>query len=197
MTDDDTPNTQDGGAFNDFRAGVNLTDDGNASNGTYNPQVGASTLATGLTEGTWYNLWMVVDNANDTMDLYLNGGISKPTVGDKINGSPVAFMNGTANAIDRFVVSGSGQVNGNQLTACVDDINLDAGAVSAALFFDDFETYAANASNITAGPWTTAAGSGATRTVRDDGTATPFGSNNQYLEMDDANTSDDREEWER
>lgn len=104
-----------------------------------------------------------------------------------MNGSPVGFINGTANALDRFVVSGG---LGTSQNAHIDDISLTSGGLNPALFFDDFESYAEDAGVTTAGPWAFTGGTAAARTARGDSSGTPFGGNNQYLEMDDANTSD-------
>lgn len=51
------------------------------------------------------------------------------------------------------------------------------------LFVDDLESYTADSTAlVTAGPWATKRGP---ETVRDDVTATPFGSSNKYLELKD------------
>jgi len=193
VTDLDTPNTSTAG-FPSFRAGINMVDDGNTTNGTYNLKAGATTLATGLAEGTWYNAWLVIDNATNTMDVYLNNGYSEIVAADKINTSPVAFINGTANALDRFVVSGG---LGAQQKANVDDINLDAGDISTTavysntrLFFDDFENYSANTDIDTSGRWGTANATAGFWTVEDESTATPFGAGpNQFGNLNDSSAS--------
>lgn len=61
-------------------------------------------------------------------------------------------------------------------------------AEAGTLFEDDFESATANTAIDTSGPWATAAGGSTLRTVRDEGTATPFGSPNQYGELDDDTT---------
>ncbi len=60
-------------------------------------------------------------------------------------------------------------------------------AQGAILFSDDFESYDADSSIGTGGPaiWGEAAGNTAYRTVRDENTATPFGSPNQYAQLRD------------
>ena len=127
LTEVAVPSTQDGGLFADFRSQIALTADGTASDGNFDLVSGATTLTTGLTTNTWYNVWMVIDNANDTIDVYLNTGSSDATAGDKLNGTPVAFLNTTAAALDRFVTSGSGAVGGVEHSVHVDDINLAPG----------------------------------------------------------------------
>ena len=126
LTDLATPNTTTAG-FPSFRAAVVLRDDTTANDGLFNLVVGGTTLTSGLTTNTWYNLWMVVDNNTDTVDYYLNTGSGDATIGDKLNGSPVAFLNTTSNALDRFVASGSGAVGGVEHSVYIDDIHLASG----------------------------------------------------------------------
>jgi len=70
VTDLNDPGTQTAG-FPSFRAGINMVDDGNATNNLYDLKAGGTTITTGLSEGTWYNAWLVIDNATDTMDVYI------------------------------------------------------------------------------------------------------------------------------
>lgn len=114
-------------SFPDFRAQIALTDDGTANNNIFNLVAGPNVLATGLNENVWYNLWMVIDNNADTMDVYLNTGSGDATTGDKLNASPVAFLNSTASALDRFVTSGSDSYNNPGHNVHVDDIHLAPG----------------------------------------------------------------------
>ena len=159
-----------------------MVDDGNSANNLYNLQAGATTITTGLQEGTWYNAWLVINNATDTMDVYINEGSSRPTVGDKVNGAPVPFINATGNILDRFVVSGG---LGTTRNAAIDDIGIQSGAVTAALLFDDFEPYTVNANVPTSGMWGFIGGTGNTNKTRNQSTATPFGGPNQYAELID------------
>jgi len=62
---------------------------------------------------------------------------------------------------------------------------LSHAASGAVLFSDDFESYSANSTLTTSGPWGTASTVTAPIIVRDEATATPFGSPNQYLDFND------------
>lgn len=64
-------------------------------------------------------------------------------------------------------------------------------AHAAVVFSDDFEAYAANSTLGTGSlsPWGTANGPAGYRTIRDQTTATPFGSPNQYLQLADTGSS--------
>jgi len=79
--------------------------------------------ANGLAPGTWYDVWMVVDNAADVTDFYLQGGdvATQRKVGDNLG-----FRNGTASNPMRtfFLNVGSG---GN--VVLVDDVHVSAGEV--------------------------------------------------------------------
>jgi hypothetical protein len=126
LTDLDAPGTQTAG-FPDFRAQIALTDDATANNNLFNLVAGPNILATGLTENVWYNVWMVIDNSTDTMDVYLNTGSADATAGEKLNASPIAFLNGTTAALDTFITSGSDSVNSAGQNVHVDDIHLASG----------------------------------------------------------------------
>lgn len=173
----------------DFRAGIQTGDDGNNANGLFDLYAGGTQLTTGLSENTWYNVWMVVDNTTNTMDVYLNDGLAKVSTADKLNGSPVAFMTGTSNALDRFAVAAS-SISGGSYSARLDDLKLDAGAVNPALFFDDFETATAGAAIGNSGPWGSSSSTAGNWIVRDEATADPFGAGtNQYLDLADGSAS--------
>ena len=90
--------TTDAVVFGDFETQVRVNDDPSAS-GTFMLDArdgGAFTgpLATGLALNSWYNVWMVVDQAADTYDVYLNTGTDDATTADKLNDAPLAFRNG-------------------------------------------------------------------------------------------------------
>lgn len=53
------------------------------------------TLASGLANNTWYDIWLVVDNAADTYDVYFGATGDPEVMGVKV-GSGLAFRNGTA-----------------------------------------------------------------------------------------------------
>jgi hypothetical protein len=97
---------------------VDAPDVGGQNWGDFNPQVsvnfgnfrvrdGGSFLVTGpYTPLEWYNLWMVVDNATDTMKVYLHDRPGEPatetdlvTVNSK---DTFGFRNTTTTALDRF-----------------------------------------------------------------------------------------------
>ena len=64
------------GAWGDLRAYVNIKGDGSslwlaARNGGST----APAFASGLSVDTWYDLWLVVDNATDTYDVYYGEGL--------------------------------------------------------------------------------------------------------------------------
>jgi len=82
--------------------------------------------ANGLTPGTWYDVWMVVDNSADVTDFYIEGGdiTTQRKVGDDLG-----FRNGTAsNPMRTFFlnVGSGGQV------VLIDDVHVSAGEVLTA-----------------------------------------------------------------
>jgi hypothetical protein len=194
VTDVDSPNVAASGAAlpsSDFRAGIRTGNDAGADDGTFNLYSDAAAtnlLASGLNENTWYNVWLEINNATNTMDVYLNEGFGRASSADKLNGSPVAFMAGTANALDRFAVTSSSTA-GNSLTGHLDNMSIRSGAIQLAtmtsLFYDDFEAYDADTTLGNDGPWGSVGGTGTYRTVRNESTATPFGSPNQYAQLAD------------
>ncbi len=60
-----------------------------------------STLAS-ISPDAWHNVWMVVDQAADTYDLYLNTGETDATAGDLLADN-LAFRNGTTDALDTLL----------------------------------------------------------------------------------------------
>ena len=95
-----------GAVWSDFEAQFRVMDDPNASGtfmvdardgGTFSPP-----LATGLAVGSWYNVWMVVDQSTDTYDLYLNTGTDAATAANLI-GSGLSFRNGTTASLDTIL----------------------------------------------------------------------------------------------
>ena len=83
------------------------------NHGTYNdlPLNGG---ANALSSGTWYHLWMVNDNATDTVDYYLQGG---GIATQRLVGEDYGFRNGTSRPLETF-------------TAMI-------GSASSSLFIDD------------------------------------------------------------
>jgi hypothetical protein len=62
-------------------------------------------------------------------------------------------------------------------------------AHAAVLFNDDFESYTANANISASGPWANVQGISSYMVARDEGTAAPFGSPNQYGELADVGSA--------
>jgi hypothetical protein len=72
----------------------------------------SSTLASGLALNTWYNVWMVVNQATDKYDLYMNTGTNTATAGNKLNATPLSFRNGTTSDLNTFLaLAGSAPVD--------------------------------------------------------------------------------------
>lgn len=96
LTDIDTPTS-----LGNFR--VQLIIDGD----TLQIRDGATTrsLTPSINTGSWYNLWVVVDNAADKTKLYLTQGIAGATEANRMKDGAFdtfAFYNGTTNSLDRF-----------------------------------------------------------------------------------------------
>jgi len=92
--------------FPDFESQVRLSGDGGSPTFQLDARDGGGftpPLATGLTTDTWYNLWLVVDQAADTYDVYLNTGTGLAAEGDRLNAVPLRFRNGTADPLDRIL----------------------------------------------------------------------------------------------
>ena len=71
-----------------------------------------STLASGLALNSWYNIWMVVNQATDKYDLYMNSGTGAATAANKLNSSPLSFRNGTTSDLNYFLaLAGSAPVD--------------------------------------------------------------------------------------
>jgi hypothetical protein len=91
--------------FGDFEAQLRLSQ-GSGSTFNLDARNGgsfATGLATGLALNSWYNIWMVVNQATDTYDLYMNSGTDAASAINKINGSPLSFRNGTASDLNTFL----------------------------------------------------------------------------------------------
>jgi hypothetical protein len=82
-----------------LKQGTGNTFDIDARNGS----VFSSTLATGLSLNTWYNVWMVIDQTTDTYDIYMNTGADAATASNKLNATPLAFRNGTTSDLNTFL----------------------------------------------------------------------------------------------
>lgn len=56
---------------------------------------------------TWYNVWIVVNHATNTFELYVNTGSANAGPADKVGGT-YAFRASHTNALDRFVTQAQG-----------------------------------------------------------------------------------------
>ena len=81
------------------------------------------TLVTGLSAGTWYDIWVVVDNAADTYDVYYGTSGAPNTLGTLI-ADDFSFRNGSA-ANDLVAVLALSN-NQDDLSAHMDDIQYSA-----------------------------------------------------------------------
>jgi hypothetical protein len=91
--------------FSDFEAQVRVK---SGSVGTFaldarNGGAFSSTLASGLALNTWYNIWMVVNQATDKYDLYMNTGTAAATSANKLNSTQLSFRNGTGQDLTKFL----------------------------------------------------------------------------------------------
>ena len=107
--------TTSGVDFGDFEAQVRLKQDATAGTFALDARNGGSfttTLANGLATNTWYNVWLVVDQAADTYDVYLGSGTGDATAGNKLNATPLSFRNGTAADLNTILgLAGSSPVD--------------------------------------------------------------------------------------
>lgn len=135
-TTDDTPDmsyglsdepTATGAGFGDFEAQVALVDDGDNGNGEFkliarDGADGFVDLATGLVADTWYDIWLVVNNATDTYTVYMDANGGDPDALGSLVGQGLGFRNGPAsNDLVTFMVL---EPNGNptDATAHLDNI---------------------------------------------------------------------------
>jgi len=96
--------------FGDFEAQLRMKQGSSAGTFSIDARNGGGfspTLASGLALNTWYNLWMVVNQSNDTYDLYMNTGTADATAANKLNVSPLAFRNGTASELNTILALGA------------------------------------------------------------------------------------------
>lgn len=84
------------------------------------------TLMSPISQGQWYNVWMVVNNSTDTWNAYVNTGTADATAGDlKLSG--IGFRNGlAANPLTHFDLFGGA---GGILGESIDDIYINSGTV--------------------------------------------------------------------
>lgn len=96
--------------FADFEAQLRLKQGTTAGTFAVDARNGgafSSTLASGLTLNTWYNIWMVINQATDKYDLYMNTGTNSASAGNKLNSSQLSFRNGTNQDLDTFLALAS------------------------------------------------------------------------------------------
>lgn len=137
-TRDDTPDASygltdeavaTGAGFSDFEAQVGLVDDGDGGNGMFNliaRNAGSfDTLVTGLSADTWYDVWIVANNAADTYSVFL-GTTGSPNVLGTLVGSNLAFRNGTTDPLTAFMTLANGH---DDAKADLDDIYYNPAAV--------------------------------------------------------------------
>jgi hypothetical protein len=103
-TTDATPDTSYGlsdlatgarGSFGDFEVQVGLVNNGGPAFGARNGGTFVNNLVTGLSAGTWYDVWIVVDNTADTYDVYFGQTGDANTLGTLVADN-FGFRNGTA-----------------------------------------------------------------------------------------------------
>jgi hypothetical protein len=114
--------------FADFEAQLRLKQGTTAGTFAIDARSGgafSSTLASGLTLNTWYNVWMVVNNATDRFDVYLNTGSAAATAANKLNGSALLFRNGTNQDLDTFLAYAGAVPVGNAVR--LDGISFQTG----------------------------------------------------------------------
>lgn len=101
LTDVDAPEAGGGGNWGDFRAQVGVIDgDLRVRDGDIMRTLRA------VSPGTWYNLWMVIDNAADRLAVYLNEGAADAAETDRLTAGAIhtfAFRSPTNLGLDRFL----------------------------------------------------------------------------------------------
>lgn len=131
LSDLTTATSTDSG-FGDFEAYVTLRDLDGAGTPGFNlvGRGGGSdvtlTLASGLTTSTWYDIWLDIDNATDTYDVYFGTTGNPDVLGTKV-GFGLGFRNGTAaNKLVTFMtLDDAGSVSG-KATTYLDNIRFSA-----------------------------------------------------------------------
>ncbi len=85
--------------FGDFEVQISLIDDnaGALNLGARNGVTTETTLVTGLSLNTWYDVWVVVDNASDTYDAYWGTSGDPNSLGTKF-ADDFVFRNSSAGA---------------------------------------------------------------------------------------------------
>jgi hypothetical protein len=92
--------------FGDFEAQVRLKQGTSAGTFAIDARDAggfSATLAGNLALNSWYNLWMVINQASDTYDVYMNTGGVDATAANKLNAAPLKFRNGTTSDLNTFL----------------------------------------------------------------------------------------------
>ena len=110
-----------------YPVAVSLVDDGDGSNGTYDLMAGGTTLASGLSIGTWYDVRLDIDNATDTYDVSLDGV--------QLNGTSLSFSSAVTSALDRFAASGR-NLSGN-FQGRMDDLAASSNSQNSTLLLNN------------------------------------------------------------
>lgn len=100
LTDTDQ-SSDDPNSFSDFEVQVHM-DDRNGGQFVLRGRSGGASqdLSVLLDDDTWYSLWVVIDNAADLFDVYIEGGAQYPT--QTQIGSGLSFRNGTVGPLDTY-----------------------------------------------------------------------------------------------
>ena len=108
------------GAFGNFEAQVALVEDGDAGNGQFNliaRDGGGFTapLQTGLTPNTFYDVWLVLDNASDTYDVFFGTSGNPNGIASAVKvAEGLGFRNGAAaNDLITFMTLANGHEDNN------------------------------------------------------------------------------------
>ncbi|MFK7789523.1 MAG: PEP-CTERM sorting domain-containing protein [Phycisphaeraceae bacterium] len=116
-------------SFDAFDVEIALVDDDSATNDEFKviAKNGGNNvdLATGLSINNWYDVWVVVDNATNTYDVYFGTTGDANILGTKV-GEDLAFRNGAVGDLITFATLS--QQHGNR-QAHVDNIQFNSVAV--------------------------------------------------------------------
>lgn len=123
-------------AYNDYAAVTRLSSTGLDTyhgNGTGGAAAGGGYLTVDSTValGTWYDVWMVINNSADTYQMYYSEGGGTPVLATTSGSlSTFGLRNGGSEAISGFMVAGSSPTG---TLGYIDDIYLDLAGSNLAL----------------------------------------------------------------
>jgi hypothetical protein len=120
------------GAWGDYEAAVGDRSAGNGfAGGSLDARDGGTyTTLTEIGSNEWINLWMVTDNAADTIQVYAQSDVTFPTqtlLEDDGGNTTFAFRNGTTDPLVSFLVRTS---TDHDTPYLLDDIYVDASGVN-------------------------------------------------------------------